>query len=143
MKLLMYLSTDNLITLCYVSKCIRDLVLTNFHQIFRISTGFCSVKYWLDLIKKNCFHLIDDIHNQIFFDETFFNYNFDFEENYFKLPKKFRHMSLFSICLHFLRCTRSCDKKSNYSRGCSRVRENFFLNVMLFQIGVYLQLGLI
>ena len=83
MKLLMYLSTDDLITLCYVSKCIRDLVLT---------------------------------------------------------------MSLFSICLHFLRCSRSCDKKSNYCRGCSRVREvvvfffesNAFSNLCICSVGTYL-----
>ena len=139
----MYLRTEDLIRLCYVSKWIRDLVLRNFNQIFCISTGFCSVEHWSNLIKKSCFSLIDDIHNQSFFDDTFFGYNFDFEENYFKLKKEFRHMSLFSICLHFLRCTRSCDKKSNYCRICSRVREKFFLNVMLFRIYVYAQSDLI
>ena len=35
-------------------------------------------------------------------------------------------MSLFSVCLHFLRCRRSCDKKSGYCKMCSRVRENTF-----------------
>ena len=103
MKFLMYLGTENLITLCYVSKCIKHLVLRNFNQFFCISIGFCSVKHWTDLIKKSCFSLTDDIHNLSFFDDTFFGYNFDFEENYFKLKKEFRHMSLFSICLHFLR----------------------------------------
>ena len=39
--------------------------------------------------------------------------------------ERYGHLSLFSICLHFLRCVRSCDKKSNYCRSCSRVRENF------------------
>ena len=43
-------------------------------------------------------------------------------------------MSLFSICLHFLRCVRSCDKKPNYCRLCSRVCENFLWNVMLFRV---------
>ena len=99
----------------------------------------------MNLIKKNCFALIDDIHNQAFL--TFFNYNFDFEKNYFKLTKEFRHMSLFSICLHFLRCTRSCDKKSSYCRVCSRVRENFFfecnafLNLCLCVYGTYLNMN--
>ena len=55
MKFLMYLGTEDLITLCYVSKCIRDLVLRNFNQIFRISTGFCSVEHWSSLIKKILF----------------------------------------------------------------------------------------
>ena len=82
MKLLMYLSTDGLITLCYVSKCIRDLVLM---------------------------------------------------------------MPLFSIFLHFLRCTRSCDKKSDYCRGCSRVCEFFFFfecnafsNLCVCSVGTHL-----
>ena len=53
-------------------------------------------------------------------------------------------MSLFSICLHFLRCTRSSDKKSNYCRGCSRVREKFFFecnafsNLSVCSVGTYL-----
>ena len=54
----------------------------------------------------------------------FDNYVFDFEENYDRLIKKFRHMSLFSVCLHFLRCWRSCKKKSGYCRVCLRVRDN-------------------
>ena len=81
----MYLGTDDLTPLCSGSKCIRDIVLTNFNQIFRISTGFCSVECWSNLIEKSCFSLIDDIHNQSFFNETFFYYNFYLEENYFKL----------------------------------------------------------
>ena len=127
-----------------MSKCIKHFVLRNFNHSFCISIGFCSVKHWTDLIKKSCFSLTDDIHNLSFFDDTFFGYNFDFEENYFKLKKEFRHMSLFSICLHFLRCTRSCDKKSNYCRVCSRVRENFFLecnafsNLCVCSVGSYL-----
>ena len=76
--------------------------------------------------------MIENIHNQSFFDEKFFNYNFDFGENYFKLLKEFKQMSLFSIYLHFLRCTRSCDKKSNYCTVSSRVREKFFLDCNAF-----------
>ena len=47
-------------------------------------------------------------------------------------------MSLFLICLHFLRCTRSCDKKSNYCKVCSRVCENFFFKCNAFpSLSVY------
>ena len=35
-------------------------------------------------------------------------------------------MSLFSVCLHFLRCKRSCEKKSGYCKVCSRVSKNCF-----------------
>ena len=41
-------------------------------------------------------------------------------------------MSLFSICLHFLRCVRFCDKKPNYCRLYSRVRQKFFMECDAF-----------
>ena len=41
-------------------------------------------------------------------------------------------MSLFSVCLHFSRCQRSCEKKSGYCKMCSRVRENTFYNYNAF-----------
>ena len=53
-------------------------------------------------------------------------------------------MSLFSVCLHFLRCTRSCDKKSNFCRVCSRVHDNVFFecnafsNLCVCSVGSYL-----
>ena len=42
-------------------------------------------------------------------------------------------MSLFSICLHFLRCVRSCDKQKGYYQLCSGVREKFFMECNAFQ----------
>ena len=60
------------------------------------------------------------------YNEFFYTYAFDFEENYDRLIKKFRHMSLFSVCLYFLRCRKSCEKKFGYCKLCSRVRENTF-----------------
>ena len=56
-------------------------------------------------IERNVFELIQAINNELFESKTF-----DVEENYNKLIKRFRHMSLFSVCLHFLRCRRSCEK---------------------------------
>ena len=76
-------------------------------------------------MKKKIFVLVQKIHNEI---EVF-----DFEENYFKLTKKYRHLSLFSVCLHFLTCQRSCERKASYCKGCSRVRENCFFNLDKFQ----------
>ena len=46
---------------------------------------------------------------------------------------EFRHLSLFSICLHFLRCVRSCDKQNGYFHVCSRVREKNFMECNVFQ----------
>ena len=76
-------------------------------------------------MKKKIFVLVQKIHNEI---EVF-----DFEENYFKLTKKYRHLSLFSVCLLFLTCRRSCERKAGYCKGCSRVRENCFFNLDKFQ----------
>ena len=143
MNFLMYLNANDLITLCYVSKFWRYIILTKFATIYRISTGFCSVEHWSNLIEKNCFSLIESIHNDSFFDETFFNYHFDFEEYYFKLMERYRHLPLFSVCLHFLRCVRSCDIKSNYCRSCSRVCGKTFYECNAFQIWVYVYLNLI
>ena len=125
-----------------MSKSTRNLVLTNFNKIFDLSTGFCSVKYWNNLIQNNCFRLIEEIHNKTFFDNKFFDYNFDFEENYFKLIKSFRNFTLFSICLHFPRCVTSCDKKANYCHLCSRVRENYLFQCNVFS-SMFVFLGLI
>ena len=41
-------------------------------------------------------------------------------------------MSLFSVCLHFLRCRRSCEKKPNYCKSCSRVCDNDYYDVDKF-----------
>ena len=117
-----------------MSKNIRDLVLANFNQIFDLATGFCTIEYWNNLIQKHCFDFIEHIHNKTYLDERFFDCSFDFEQNYFKLLKYFRHFSLFLIYLHFLRCIRSCDKESN----CCRLVQGFyqinFMSVMLFHV---------
>ena len=84
------------------------------------------------MIQKNVFNLIQNIHNDTFFCETLYTCNFDFEENYEKLLKRFRHMSLFSACFHFLRCRRSCEKKPDYCKSCSRVRDNDYYDVDKF-----------
>ena len=84
------------------------------------------------MIQKDLFNLIQHIHKDTLFNETFHTYNFDFEQNYENLLKKFRHMSLFSVYLHFLRCRRSCDRKANYCKICSRVRDNDFYDIDKF-----------
>ena len=122
-KLLSYFNTNDLIILCYLSKYFRKLALKKFFKYYNLSTGFCSVKYWTNKIEKNVFDLIQAIHDEIIF---------DFEKNYAQLIKRFRHMSLFSVCLHFLRCRRSCEKKAGYYKFCSRVRENCFYDLDKF-----------
>ena len=116
-----YLSANDFIALCYVLKYFRKLVLKIFAKCYDISTGFCAIKYLTNKIEENVLKLIGAIQSELF--DIF---AFDFEGNYDKLIKKLRHMSLFSVCLLFLRCRRSCEKKSGYCKMCSRVRENTF-----------------
>ena len=108
-----------------MSKYFRKLVLKKFVKHYDLSTGFCSVKYWTNKIEKNVFDLIQAIHDEI---------TFDFEKNYEQLIKRFCHMSLFSVCLHFLRCSRSCEKKQaivNFVQGLGKI---VFMILISFQI---------
>ena len=91
LKLLSFLNAEDLITVCYVSKYFRKLVLKKSSRIFEINTAFYSVQIWTYMIQKNVFNLIQDVHNDTFFCETFYTYNFNFEENYETLLKRFRH----------------------------------------------------
>ena len=110
LKLLLYLNANDLITFCYVSKCFGKLALKTFSKIFEISTGFCSVRDWTYVIQKNVFNLIQD---DSFFNETFYTYNFDYED----LDE---------------RCRRSCEREANYCKICLRVRDNDYFHVDKF-----------
>ena len=111
-----------------MSKYYRKLALNKYIKYYGLSTGFCSVKYWRTRIGKKLFLFL--LHEKIHDDFDFF----DFEESYFKMCKKFRHLSLFSVCLHLLSCKRSCEKNINsYCRLCSRVRANNFFDMDKFQ----------
>ena len=88
-----------------------------------MSSGFCSFDQWYEKLAQNFFNLL----NKLYLDLD--NYVFYFEYYYiFKLRKVKLHLSLFSICIHCMRCTRSCDKlpKSKYCFYCSRVRMSNF-----------------
>ena len=80
----------------------RRFVLKNFNRIFDLSTGFCSASCWNVVIETNCsaiFHEIFD--KEQYRDPKFIDFNFDFDRIHFLLLEKFRHFSLFPICLHF------------------------------------------
>ena len=109
-----------------MSKYFRKLVLKKFAKYYDLSTGFCSVKFWASKIERNVFELIQEIHNEI--------ESFDFEENYDKLIKRFRHMSLFSVCLHFLRCRRSCEKNmaiAKFVQGLGKIVSMIIINLKI------------
>ena len=128
-KILSYLNANDLIILSYVSKYFRKLVLKRFAKIYDTSTGFCSVKYWTNKIERNVFELIQAINNDLFESKAF-----DFEENYDTLIKKFGHMSLFSVCLHFLRCRRSCEKNMAIVKFVQKLGITLFMITINFQI---------
>ena len=52
---------------------------------------------------NNSFELLNEL-------KTNLKMSLNFEFYVFKLSRTMRHLSLFSVCLHFLRCFRSCDK---------------------------------
>ena len=117
-----YLNAIDLISLCYVSKYYRKLVLQKFNKYYNIGTGFCSTELWLNKVEENLSGVIENIYNDL--SDTF---AFDFECDYDNLFKEFRHLSLLSVYLHFMRCQRSCETTiAGYCRMCSRVRDNDF-----------------
>ena len=128
--LISYLPVKDIINLYHVSKIYRQIILNFFSQIHNISTGFCSADQWNLQIQKFCFYLIEDLFCQQYFDENFFNYYFDFDENHFSLLKEFRHLSLFSVCLQFLRCIKYCENMWNipfHCKLCSRVSDHTYM----------------
>ena len=117
-----FLNAIDLINLCYVSKYYRKFLLQKFHKYYNISTVFCSTELWLNKIEENLWGVIENIYN-----DWSYTFAFDFEWHYDNLFKEFRHLSLFSVCLHFFRCQRSCKAvTAGYCRMCSRVHDNNF-----------------
>ena len=96
------MGSQDLITLCFASR-VHRCVLNNYVKYYDLSTSFCSVKHWKSKIKNYLFALHQKIHDAI---EVF-----NFEASYFEMCKKFRNLSLFSVCLHLLSCKRSCEKR--------------------------------
>ena len=57
-----------------------------------------------------------------------FNYVFDFEKVCSEFEVTLHHLSLFSVCFHFLACLRKCGKVKNYCFFCARVRDHSYLD---------------
>ena len=98
-----YLNVTDLINFCYVSRYYRKLMLKRFEKYYNLAIGLCSIYSWTNVLEDNIWGLIENIYNEL---NDF--YAFDFELNYHGLFKELRHLSLFSVCQHFLRCHRSC-----------------------------------
>ena len=107
------------------------MILKKFKGIYYLSDGFTSDEHWFSILKKSANNLNEIIFNAKYFDSTFFDWYFDYEENFSGLLKQFRHLSLFSVSLHFLRCVRSCEKVFGlppHCKLCSRVRDFDFVS---------------
>ena len=120
LTILNYLNSNDLITLLYAS---RFFVLIKFKSYWKLSNGFCSFDQWDEKLTQIFFNLL----NKLYLDLD--NCVFDFEYYYiFKLRKVKRNLSLFCIYIHYMRCTRSCDKlpKSKHCFYFSRVRISNF-----------------
>ena len=62
---------------------------------------------------------------------------FDIEEVGLKLSDTLYNLSLFSVCLHYFRCARSCDKVSDYCFYCSRVRSHDLMLGINFRVSYW------
>ena len=60
-----YFNSHDLITLCFVSKFHRKYVLNKYFKYYDLSTGFCSMRYWITKSEKNVFNLNQKIHEVI------------------------------------------------------------------------------
>ena len=61
-----------------------------------------------------------------------YTYVFDFEKVCFEVVITLRHLSLFSVFFHLLRCLRSCDRVENYCFYCSLVRPHIYGDLIYF-----------
>ena len=86
-------------TLLYVSKYFRKYILDKNYKYFYLASGFCSLKYWQNIFKKDAFDLLQKIYNNVDF-----TYAFDFEKICPEVEVTLCHLSLFSVCFHFLTC---------------------------------------
>ena len=114
-KILPYINDSHyLITLLYLSKFFRKYIFKNYYEFYDLSTYLCAFAYWRKDLEENNFSFLHELYDE-------FYEGFDFEFWFVKLQESMRHLSLFSVCLHFLRCYRRCDKfpKSKYCFCCS------------------------
>ena len=95
--------SHDLITLLNVSKFFRNYILKNYYEFYDLSIHFWAFEYWTKVLSKNNFIFLHELYDK-------FHVCFDFEFWFVKLQESMRHLSLFSVCVHFLRCYRRCDK---------------------------------
>ena len=104
-----------------VSKPFKKHVEHLHNDIYNISLGICSKKWWI---------------NKTFPAFTEMVYHFEAFTPIDKFNRKemegFSECSLFRVLLHMFLCRRSCDRVESYCWKCSRVRDRNFQNLTVF-----------
>ena len=64
-----------LINLLFVSKFSRNYVLNKFDKYFFSSSGFCAIRFWEKLLRKNRINILTKLYSEldIFFDFDIWN----------------------------------------------------------------------
>ena len=121
-----------------VSKSFKTHVEQLHIDIYEISLGICSKKYWLNKTLPPFIEMV--YHFESFMPVARFNRK--------EILEVYCEGSLFPVFLHLFLCKRSCDGIEDYCWKCSRVRDrNFqalsvFDDVVLEQKDIYCQLGI-
>ena len=90
-----FLNSTDLIILVYTSRCLRFFVLVKFKSYWKLSSVFCSFDQWDTKLNQIFFNHLNILHLDLD------NCVLDFEYYILKLRKVKRHLSLFSICIHY------------------------------------------
>ena len=90
--------------------------MQKFRTYWKLSSGFYSFDQWDEKLTQNFLNLLNSLYLKLY------ECVFDFEYYILKLRKVKHHLSLFSICTHYMRCVKGFDKLSKYCFYCSCVR---------------------
>ena len=70
-KFLNYLPVTVICNLLFVSRLSRKVILKKFKNVFDVSTGFTSEKFWFSVIQKAAYDIYEVVMNEKFFDPVF------------------------------------------------------------------------
>ena len=123
MALFDFLSCIDLINLNHTSTFFRRNILDKLFKYCDCAEIFCIAKEWQRLLNNNIHNLLLELYGNALND----NY-FCYEYLVLIFEEVKRHLTLFSIILHFLRCGRKCDGlcKKNCCFYYSRIEPRSF-----------------
>ena len=89
----------HVISLLYVSKFLRQLILIRYGKYYKLTIGVCTFGFWKRKLSNLAFELFSELYSDF---DIFFN----FEVWVVKLTKTMCHLSLFFVCMHFFHMLR-------------------------------------